>query len=319
MSCRAFSAVVLAGVLLSHEADAGLLGRLLNRGDSQSEEGDDSEGNGRRSRGREIKNLPENVTAHKDIAYGDDNDQKMDVYIPSGAKNAPVMFMVHGGGWKRGDKGGQHVAGVRIERWGPKGFIFISTNYRMVPEADPLVQSEDVMRAIAFAQKHAAEWGGDPRKFVLMGHSAGAHLVAMVTSQRDKAAQFGVQPWLGSIFMDSGALDVTEIMEKRHFGLYDNAFGDDPAFWKSVSPTQLLAAKTYPVLSICSKKHKSSCKQSHDYADKATAFGGRAEVMESSLGHGKVMGELGKDNDYTLEVEQWLATLDPLVAKMLFP
>eukprot|EP01030_Chromulinospumella_sphaerica_P030927 gene30927-31502_t len=108
-----------------------------------------------------------------DIAYGNDPRQKMDVYLPetASALPAPVIFMVHGGGWRTGDKRHSNVVDNKANRWLAKGFVFVSVNNRLLPEADPLDQVRDVARALASAQSKAQSWGADPKQFVLMGHS----------------------------------------------------------------------------------------------------------------------------------------------------
>ena len=114
--------------------------------------------------------LPDGVRVERGIAYGSDKQQSFDVYIPAQAKNAPVIFMVHGGAWSMGDKSMERVVKNKVARWVPKGFIFITTNYRLLPNADPLEQARDVVSAIAVAQAKAESWGGDSSKFILMGH-----------------------------------------------------------------------------------------------------------------------------------------------------
>jgi arylformamidase len=109
-------------------------------------------------------------------------DQRMDVYIPADARAAPVLFLVHGGGWRRGDKAHGRLIDNKLAHWLPAGFIVVSINYRMLPQADVLTQRDDVVAALAKAQSLAPSWGGDASRFVLMGHSAGAHLVALVAS-----------------------------------------------------------------------------------------------------------------------------------------
>ena len=101
--------------------------------------------------------LPQGVTLQRNVAYGPDNDQKMDIYLPPQAKNAPILLMVHGGAWRYGDKGMDRVVDNKLARWAPKGIIFVSINYRMQPEAPPLVQAEDVARALAEIQKNHLE------------------------------------------------------------------------------------------------------------------------------------------------------------------
>lgn len=147
--------------------------KALNHQDSFNEEDDSSMGK---------SGLPRGVKLISDMAYGPDEKQRMDVYIPAMAKGAPVIFMVHGGAWRVGDKAGRGVVENKVARWVPKGIIFISANYRLLPGADPLVQAGDIALAMAKAQANAEKWGGDPAKFVLMGHSAGAHLVSLVSA-----------------------------------------------------------------------------------------------------------------------------------------
>ncbi len=293
-------ALLLVVAFISGEAEAGLLGRLLGRGE-----------------GRKAVAMPESVQELKDISYGRHENQKIDVYYDKRQQGAPVLFMVHGGGWRRGDKGGAHVAGNKAAHWVPKGFVFISANYRMVPDADPVVQADDVRSAMIYAQQHAREWGGDPDKFIIMGHSAGAHLVAMVTALYAESLQAGVRPWLGSIFLDSGALDAKKIMEERHPRLYDKAFGDDPALWHAASPTLIMHGRTVPALLVCSAHREKSCAQANVYAEKARSLGNDAQVQPEDMGHGTILGDLAKDNEYTARVERFMGGLDEAVRQRL--
>ncbi|HKH90328.1 MAG TPA: alpha/beta hydrolase, partial [Gemmatimonadaceae bacterium] len=124
--------------------------------------------------------VPPEVAVVRDVAYGADPKQRFDVYTPKGARNAPVVVMVHGGAWRIGDKRSRGVVGKKVARWSRDGIVVISVNYRMLPGTDPVEQARDVARALAVAQQRMSEWGGDAGKVVLMGHSAGAHLVALL-------------------------------------------------------------------------------------------------------------------------------------------
>jgi arylformamidase len=194
--------------------------------------------------------LPKGVTLRRDIAYGADPAQRLDVYLPPQPVRAPILLMVHGGGWRRGDKDNPGVIDNKVARWAPKGIIFVSVDYRMMPEAEPLTQAEDVARALAKVQELAPGWGGDPTNIILMGHSAGAHLVALVTAAPEIAAGQGAKPWKGSVLLDSGAMDVPAIMNAPHWPLYDKAFGSDPAKWQAASPVHRLAGPTLPMQSV---------------------------------------------------------------------
>ena len=123
-----------------------------------------------------------------------------------------------------------------------RSYIFVSINYRLLPGADPVTQAHDVAEALAFVEAHLHSWDGASGELVLMGHSAGAHLVALLTADPSIATRAGASPWLGSVALDSGAMDVTQIMRAPHLRLYDEAFGSDPTYWRRASPTDRLQA-----------------------------------------------------------------------------
>ncbi len=172
------------------------------------------------------------VRVERDLAYGPDPAQRFDAYIPD-QPTGPVILMLHGGGWAFGDKARGEVAGAKMRDWTARGYVVVSANYRMLPAADPLVQAQDAARALAAAQGKAAGWGADADRFVLVGHSAGAHLVALLNAEPSLAAAQGARPWRGAVALDSAAMDVPALMGVRHFPLYDRAFGADPAYWRS--------------------------------------------------------------------------------------
>ncbi len=115
----------------------------------------------------------------RDIPYADPphTRQVLDVYSPKDAKNLPVVFWIHGGGWQTGDKSDVQL---KPQAFNDKGFVFVSTNYRLLPAVDMGAIVRDVAKAVGWAHKHAAEYGGDPTRLIVMGHSAGAQLAALV-------------------------------------------------------------------------------------------------------------------------------------------
>jgi acetyl esterase/lipase len=257
--------------------------------------------------GRRTFTPPEGIEVERDIAYGDDPRHRLDVFRRPGTKDAPVLLMVHGGGWRRGDKGGPSMVGNKVKHWVGRGWVLVSINYRLVPQVNPAQQAEDVARALAFAQGKARSWGGDPSRFVLMGHSAGAHLVALVTADGSPAMRLGAQPWLATVAIDSAALDVEAVMNRRHHGLYDTAFGSDPALWREASPMARLRGKpAAPILLVCSSRRDDSCPPAEAFAARANGFGGRAKVLPIELNHAQINDRLGTDGEYTDAVNQFL-------------
>lgn len=249
------------------------------------------------------------VRVVRDVAYGADPKQRFDVYVPHGARNAPVILMVHGGGWRIGDKRSRGVVGNKVQRWSREGIVVISVNYRLLPGTDPVEQARDVARALAAAQARLPEWGGDPAKVVLMGHSSGAHLVALLNARPSLATSLGARAWLGAVILDSAALDVVETMTRPHLRLYTQAFGADHEYWREASPSHHLAAGAKPMLLVCSSLRRDSCPAATRFASKATSSGVRAEVVPVAKSHAAIDAELGAPGDYTEAVERFLRTL----------
>jgi arylformamidase len=263
--------------------------------------------------------LPAGTRVYSNVSYGDDSRQRFDVYRPAQVSNAPVIFMVHGGAWAFGNKSVRGVVENKAARWLPRGFILISIDYRMLPDTPPLAQADDVARALAFAQRHAKGWGGDPSQFIVMGHSAGAHLVSLVSTDAAIAQRNGVQPWLGTISLDSAAMDVVEMMQQRHLPLYVRAFGSDDAGWVAVSPYQQMHGRIVPLLAVCSTRRNNSCPQAQRFAAKAASFGSQAKVLPEDLTHEQINAELGEASAYTEDVEAFMRGLSPVVARALSP
>src|SRR5262249_39569432 len=117
--------------------------------------------------------------AKRDIPYVEKGHERqvLDVYTPKDAKNLPVVFWIHGGGWQAGDK---KEVQLKPKVFTEKGFVFVSTNYRLLPDVDMGTLIRDVAKAVRWTSDHIAEFGGDPKRLFIMGHSAGAQLAAIL-------------------------------------------------------------------------------------------------------------------------------------------
>jgi arylformamidase len=261
--------------------------------------------------------LKPGVEVLHDVAYGSDRLQRMDVYLPAPRRvDAPLIVMVHGGAWIIGDKSMRRVYQNKVNRWVPRGFIFVSVNNRMVPDADPLQQADDVAHALAEIQRRAPSWGGDPREIILMGHSAGAHLVALLGADPERARRAGAMPWLATIALDSGAMDVSVIMHSRHYRFYDKAFGADPEYWRRVSPTSAMTSRATPMLVVCSTRRENSCPQAAAFSQAAARQHVRAQVEPEDLSHEQINETLGAPGAYTDAVEKFMASCSAAFARM---
>ena len=257
--------------------------------------------------------LPAGVKLVKDVRYGSDKLQTFDVYIPAnGTKSvnasAPVIFMVHGGGWRDGDKTNTRVVQNKLNHFAALGYIFISVNNRLLPTT-PTDQAVDVAYALAAAQKQAAQWNGDSNKFILMGHSAGGHLVDLVSAAPQYAKDAGAKPWLATVSLDAGAIDVEQIMTHPHMPLYDDAFGKDKAYWQTASPLVQLNEAVKPMLLVCSSQRRESCPANHEFAARAKKFGSNVSVLEEPLSHGEINMNLGTPGAYTDAVDKFIASV----------
>ncbi|MBP7253561.1 MAG: alpha/beta hydrolase [Alphaproteobacteria bacterium] len=243
-----------------------------------------------------------------DLAYGSADKQKLDVYLPRAPHNAPTIIMVHGGAWFIGDKGNSGVTANKLTYWGEgKGYIFVSVNYRLVPEANPLQQAHDVAKAIAYVQRNLPQWGGDPHQVIIMGHSAGAHLVGLLGANPALAAQDGAQRWRGTVVLDSAAMDIVSTMQKHHPRFYDKAFGSDETLWRAASPLQQLAPTATPMLVVCSERRGDKpCIQSEQFVRKAKGLGVQAILAPQDKGHGSISKDLGEDPVYTRQVDSFI-------------
>ena len=243
----------------------------------------------------------------RDVAYGTDRAQRFDVYLPA-KPNGNLMLMVHGGGWDRGDKSMRAMVEPKVRYWVSRGWVFVSTNYRMLPTpvAD---QAADVARAMAAVQKRAPSWGADPKRLVLMGHSAGAHLVALLNSDPSLAAKQGAQPWRGTVALDSAAMDVPGVMKKPHLPLYDRAFGSDPARWEAVSPWHVMTPQAHPILIVCSRRRGDSCPQASWLELRASTMKLQVVIWTQDMSHAEINHRLGEPGAYSDAVDRWISSI----------
>lgn len=115
-----------------------------------------------------------------DIPYADPAHERqvLDIYAPDRAEGLPVVFWIHGGGWQTGDKTSVQI---KPRVFTERGFVFVSTNYRLLPHVEMDVLIRDVAKSLGWVHQNIAEHGGDPGRIFVMGHSAGAQLAALLS------------------------------------------------------------------------------------------------------------------------------------------
>lgn len=105
---------------------------------------------------------------------------KGDLYLPAGSQNRPVVLLLHGGAWQRGDKSSMSGAGQTLAQ---NGYAAFSINYRFAPGSTYPAQLQDMQQAVRYLQQHASEYKLDMNKLAVWGYSAGGHLAALLAVQ----------------------------------------------------------------------------------------------------------------------------------------
>lgn len=183
------------------------------------------------------------MRVQRDVPYAEAaaERQVLDIYAPDDARQQklPVVFWIHGGGWQQGDK--SDVA-LKPQFFVDRGFVFVSTNYRLYPHVEMGELIRDVARSLGWVYRHIAEHGGDPQRILVGGHSAGAQLAALISID-DRylkaegvplAALRGCIPVDGDTYNLPAIITVAEIRAHLHglpqpgkFG-HRVKFGNDP-------------------------------------------------------------------------------------------
>lgn len=247
----------------------------------------------------------------KDIPYAeipdtDPNLLRLDLYLPDPAPKGPMPLVVwvHGGGWSIGDK--SNAMACKANLLTGAGYALASVNYRLSPRPfsdDPgrimhPVHAQDVAAAVAWLRSHAADYGCDPARIALMGHSAGAHLVSIVATDASLLGAHGLAPeaLAGVVSLDTEGYDVAASMANGPAsGIYENAFGEDPALWAAASPVSHVAAGWgIPPFLIVTRGSAFRTGLSRDFADTLEAAGIPATVVDAGrYSHADVNRKLG--------------------------
>jgi len=268
----------------------------------------------------------QNVTSN--IPYVDPPRERgvLDIHAPEGAKELPVVFWIHGGGWVTGDK--TDVA-IKPRVFNERGFVFVSANYRLLPDVDMGTLVRDVAQALGWVHKNIAQYGGDPNRIFVMGHSAGAQLAALLCiDDRYLSEQHvpfsalrGCVPVDGDTYDLPAIIMTAELRQKVHglpqptFG-HRVKFGNDPekhvdfsavthvAKGKGISPFLILYFTGNPDVTAQARRLTDELKK----ADvPVTLFGAK------DSNHNRLNDNLGEPNDPASA--ELFKFLEPLVAK----
>jgi acetyl esterase/lipase len=191
------------------------------------------------------------VEAVKNIAYyegkdADDKRHRLDLYVPKGQKDCPVLIFVHGGAWKSGNKDLYVKLG---ELYAKNGIATVIINYRLSPAVQHPAHIEDVARAFAWTHKNIAKHGGDPANIFVCGHSAGGHLVSLLSTNESylKAQGLAISNIKGTIPLSGVYIILDKLAPK-------DIWTDDKDIIKTASPIEHVTGKHPPFLMLYADK-----------------------------------------------------------------
>jgi acetyl esterase/lipase len=257
------------------------------------------------------------ATAHAQISqvnirYSDDTHERhvLDIYAKPDAKNLPVVFWIHGGGWQVGDKTSVQE---KPRAFVDKGFVFVSTNYRFWPQVTMGEIIGDVAKSLGWVHAHIAEHGGDPARIFVMGHSAGAQLAAILCTDERYLKAEGVpfSSLKGCVPVDGDTYDVPAIIEtaetrRRVHGQppptngHREKFGNDPAKHRDFSAVYHVekGKGIPPFLILHVADHPDTSAQAFRLASALKGAGVPVKTFGArDTNHNKLNAKLGVDGD----------------------
>jgi len=244
------------------------------------------------------RNVPYATPAHE--------RQVLDVYSPPHAKNLPVVFWIHGGGWQAGDKTSVEK---KPQAFMDKGFVFVSTNYRLLPSVDMETIVRDIAKSIHWVHDHIADKGGDPERLFIMGHSAGAQLAALICTDDRYLNAEGLSLAIikGCVPVDGDTYDVPAIIEtgetrRRVHGQPQPKFGHREKFGNDALKHRDFSAVTHvrkdkgipPFLIMHVAEHPDTSAQAQRLASVLKSAGISVRVFSAQEStHNKINADLG--------------------------
>jgi acetyl esterase/lipase len=229
------------------------------------------------------------LTIRRNLAYGALERQKLDIYTPkNGSEAKPVVLFVHGGYWRGGNKDDYPFLAESLVN---AGYVVVTTNYRLAPSTVFPGFVEDVALATLWLKQNIGQYGGDNRKVFLMGHSAGAHIAALLLFDPSYLQNVGVgNDFFKGALLLSGPYKLTPATDE----LTKQAMGPE-ANWNRASPADLVTQINTPVLLQHGLNDELvAVAQSKLLLDRIQAQNGRAELRLYDLDHPGMVGAYSK-------------------------
>jgi len=237
--------------------------------------------------------------AHRDLPYAEPQNERqgLDVYAPTAGQGHPIVFWIHGGGWMQGDKADvQNKPPAFVD----KGFVFVSTNYRLFPTVTIKAMARDVAKAIRWTHDHAQQYGGDPNTIFVMGHSAGAQLAALICTDESYLQAEGLPLSIvkGCVPVDGDTYDVPlqiATVDQHRADRYKWKFGDEQsqtdlspvshvAKGKNIPPFLILHVAEHPETGAQSRRLVKVLEEAGVSAKAFPAAGSEHDKLNNGLG-----------------------------------
>lgn len=202
------------------------------------------------------------MKSEKDITYipastreFDSERHRLDVYYPGDGKAREVLVFIHGGSWSEGYKGLYKRLGELLAQ---KGIVAVLINYRLAPQVMFEKMALDCAFAVKWVHRNISGYGGDKDKIFLAGHSAGGHLAALITLNKEFFEAIDATNIVkGCILIDAFGLNIHTLL-KEHQTPYNyllhKVFTDDPAQWERGSPANFLEGNTIPFFVLAGER-----------------------------------------------------------------
>jgi acetyl esterase/lipase len=229
----------------------------------------------------EDKTKPFTVKSIRDLDYydgegRDEKKHKLDLYLPEGVKDFPVLFFVHGGAWVSGDRNYLGVYSTLANVYAKQGIGVVVISYRLSPSVKHPEHVKDVARAFAWTYKNIAKYGGKSDRLFISGHSAGGHLVALLATDETYLKAHGLTTAaIRGVIPISGVYEVAERFMPR-------VFGDEEGAGKKASPLTYVRKGLPPFLILYADKDYDMCgkKPSEKFCKALGEKGTKARTLE---------------------------------------
>lgn len=202
------------------------------------------------------------MNRHKDITYLENGflsslpEKQLNIFAPKKANGQnDVLIFIHGGSWNSGNKDIYNFLGSRFAR---KGIVTVIIDYPLSPGYQVHDMAKASSQAVNWVHENIQDYGGNPDRIFVSGHSAGGHLASLISVRDVYFDSLNVEnPIKGTVLIDAAGLDMYWFLEQMNYpsgNIYLDAFTENPEVWKDTSPYYFLNENTPPMIILMGEK-----------------------------------------------------------------